>query len=63
MSEIVIEKGVKSVMELKALGNEQKHKGKTDLAEFIVDRAPRVVSNIVKTAWDKENTEATLQYS
>ena len=50
-------------MELKALRNEQKHKGKTDLAEFIVDRAPRVVSNIVKTAWDKENTEATLQYS
>ena len=31
--------------------------------EFTVKRAPRVVSDIVKTAWDIENPDATLQRS
>lgn len=63
VSEIVVEKGIKSVTELQALASEQKREGKTDLAEFIVNRAPRVVSDIVKTAWDMENANATLQRS
>ena len=54
LSEIVVEKGIKSVTELQALAKKQKIEGKTDLAEFIVNRAPRVVSDIVKTAWDME---------
>lgn len=61
MSEIVVEKRIKSVTELQALASEQKSEGKIDLAEFIVNRAPRVVSDIVKTAWDMENADATLQ--
>ena len=48
VSEIVVQKGIKSVTELQALASEQKREGKTDLAEFIVNRAPRVVSDIVK---------------
>jgi len=63
VSEIVVEKGIKSITELRALASEQKTEGKTDLAEFIVNRTPRVVSDIVKTAWDMENTDATLQHS
>ena len=63
VSEIVVEKGIKSVTELQALASEQKSEEKTDLAEFIVNRAPRVVSDIVKTAWDMENADATLQRS
>ena len=63
VSEIVVQKGIKSVTELQALASEQKSEGKTDLAEFIVNRAPRVVSDIVKTAWDMENADATLQRS
>ena len=31
------------------------------MGEFIVNRAPRVVSDIVKTAWDMGNADATLQ--
>ena len=50
VSEIIIEKGIESVTELQALAKKQKSEGKTDLAEFIVNRAPRVVSDIVKTA-------------
>ena len=63
VSEIIIEKGIESVTELQALAKKQNSEGKTDLAEFIVNRAPRVVSDIVKTAWDIENADATLQRS
>lgn len=63
VSEIVVEKQIRSVMELHALAREQKSQGKTDLAEFILNRVPRVISDIVKTAWDMENAEATLQRS
>ncbi|XP_068676750.1 uncharacterized protein [Montipora foliosa] len=63
LSEIVVEKGITTVTELQALASKQKSEGKTDLAEFIVNRAPRVVSDIVKTAWDMENADAILQRS
>ena len=63
MYEIVVEKQIRSVTELHALAREQKSLGKTDLAEFILNRVPRVVSDIVKTAWDMEHAEATLQRS
>lgn len=61
MSEIVIEKGIKSVAELQVLASEKKSEGKTDLAELIVNRTPRVVSDIMKTAWDMKNADAKLQ--
>ena len=41
VSEIVIEKQIRSVTELHALAREQKSQGKTDLAEFILNRVPR----------------------
>ena len=63
LSAIVVEKGITTVTELQALASEQKSEGKTDLAEFIVNRAPRVVSDIVKTAWHIENADAILQRS
>ena len=63
VSEIVVEKQIRSVMELHALARKQKSQGKTDLAEFILNRVPRVISDIVKTAWDMENAEVTLQRS
>ena len=63
VSEIVVEKEIKSVTELHALASEQKSEGKTDLAEFIANRVPRVVSDVVKTAWEMGNTNATLQRS
>ena len=47
MSEIVVEKEIKSVTELQALANKQKREGKTDLAEFIVNQAPCVVADVV----------------
>ena len=44
VSEIVVEKRLKTVAELQALAHQQKVNGKTDLAEFIVSRSPRVVA-------------------
>ena len=63
VSEIVVEKAIKSVTELQALAKKQKSEGKTDLAEFIVNRVPRVVSDTMKTAWHMENADATIQRS
>ena len=63
VSEIVIDKGIKSVTELHALAHDQKKNGKTDLAEFIVNRTPRVVSNVINTAWEMEEANARLERS
>lgn len=63
VSEIVVEKEIKNVTELQALAYQQKREGKTDLAEFIVNRAPRVFADIVNTAWEMEEVYARLQRS
>ena len=41
---------MKSRTELLAYANEQKLTGKSDIAEFIVIRGPRVVSEVLATA-------------
>ena len=35
--------------------------GKTDLAEFIVNRGPRVVAEVLATAWEMENSNEHLE--
>ena len=47
VSEIIVDKKVKSLVELQALAYEQKKEGKTDLAEFLVIRTPRAVAEVV----------------
>ena len=39
VSQIIVNKNVKTVTELQALAFEQKQEGKTDLAEFLVSRS------------------------
>ena len=43
VSQIVIDKGIKTRTELLALANAQKKEGKTDLAEFITNRGYKAV--------------------
>ena len=50
LSELILGKGMKSRTELLAYANEQKLTGKSDIAEFIVIRGPRVVSEVLATA-------------
>ena len=55
LSQIIIRKGIKTRTELLAYANQQKLQGKYDMEEFIVNWGPRVIAEVLTTAW-KTNT-------
>lgn len=55
--EIIQTRGIKARLELMALAHEWQQQGKTDLAEFVANRGPRVVNEAILTA--QELSEAT----
>ena len=63
LSEIIVRKGIKTRTELLAYANKQKLEGKSDVAEFIVNRGPRVVSEVLTTAWEMTNAQDKLDRS
>lgn len=63
ISQLIIKKGIKSKLELFALAQEQKEAGKTDVAEFIINRGPKVIAEVLDTAWEIEKAQETLQRS
>ena len=63
MTEIIVEKNVKSLVELQALAHQQKEEGKTDLVKFLVNTTPRAVADILNTAWEFENAAEKLARS
>ena len=63
VSEIIVEKKLKSLVELQALASEQKSEGKTDLAEFLINRTPRAVADILNSTWQIENAQEKLARS
>lgn len=48
VSQIAVSRGIKTRLGLLALANQQKAAGKTDLAEFIVNRGRRVVNDAIE---------------
>ena len=63
VTEIIVEKFVKSLVELQALAHQQKKEGKTDLFKFLVNTTPRAVADILNTAWEIENAAEKLARS
>ena len=61
LAEIVVAKRIKSYTELLAFAREQKLEGKTDVAEFVLNRGSKVVAEFLQTAWDMENSQETPQ--
>lgn len=61
--EITVGKGIKTRTELLALADEQKQEGKTDLAEFILNRGPKAVAEALSTGWEMAESNKTLQRS
>jgi stage III sporulation protein SpoIIIAA len=57
ISEIIIEKGIKSREELLIFAKDQKDQGEKDIAEFIVNRGSKVVADILNTAWEMEHAK------
>lgn len=60
VSQIVVAKKIKTRTELLAHANAQKVEGKTDLAEFIINRGKKVVEEVISTAWEMEEASETL---
>ena len=63
VSEIAVGKGIKTRTELLALANEQKQEGKTDLAEFILNRGPKAVAKALSSDWEMAESNKRLQRS
>jgi hypothetical protein len=63
VSEIIEAKSIKTRTELLALAQEQKAEGKSDLAEFVMNRQPKVIAHVIKTTWDMLNAKANLERS
>ena len=63
LSEIIVEIGIQTRTELLAFANNQKVNGKFDIAEFIVNRGPRVVAEVLNTAWELRNAQEKLDRS
>lgn len=61
VSEIAVSKGINTYTELLALAQRQKREGKTDLAEFIVNRGKKTVEEAIRTGWEMEKSEDTLR--
>ena len=59
VSEIILSKGLRDQPELLAFSNQQREEGKTDLAEFIVNRGKKVVNEVIATAWEMESAQKT----
>lgn len=60
-SEIVTQENLKTLLQVQALAAEQKKEGKTDLAEFLLNRTPRAIADILTTTWEIENAQEKLQ--
>ena len=55
VTEIIVDRG--------ALAHQQKNEGKTDLVEFVVNRPPRAVADILNTVWEIESAAEKLARS
>ena len=61
VSQIIVEGNIKSLTKLQALALEQKGEGKTDLAEFLINRNPRAVADVMQSTWEIEGSKAKLE--
>ena len=55
VAEICVAKCIKTRSNLLALAHELKLEGKTDLAEFVINRSNKIVNTHITTAWEVEN--------
>ena len=60
-SEIIVSMGLKSRTDVLALAHMQKNEGKSDMAEFIVNRGSKVVNEVLRTAWEMEEVKAAQE--
>ena len=61
MSQIAVQKGIKTHLELLVLANKWKKEGKTDLAELIANRGSKAVDKPLAVGLEIEEAKKTLE--
>ena len=61
VAEIIVAKKIRTRTELLFFARQQKQEGKTDLAEFIINRGSKVEADVLQIAWEMEHSEETLK--
>ena len=61
VSQVAVQRGIKSRLELQSLANKQKKEGKTDLAEVIANRGCKAVEEALRVGWEMEEAPAKLE--
>ena len=61
VSQVVMQKGIKSKLELLSLANQQEKEGKTDLAKFIANHGCKAVEEALRVGWEIEEAPAKLK--
>ncbi|XP_071840223.1 uncharacterized protein [Apostichopus japonicus] len=61
VSQMVVKRNIKTRTELLALAEMQKREGKTDLAEFVVNRGQKCVAKAIEVAWELHDAESKLE--
>ena len=63
LSQIIVENEITTLTEVLAFADEQSGEGKTDIAEFVVNRGSRVVAEVLQTAWEINSAKENLECS
>ena len=63
VSQIAVEREIKTRLELVALASQQKREGKSDLAQFIANTGSKAVEEALSIGWEMENAESDLAHS
>lgn len=61
VSDLVLNKNIRTLTELQALAYEQKLEGKDDLAEFVIGRSQKVVCELIETSWDMKEARGEIE--
>ncbi|PIK50081.1 hypothetical protein BSL78_13007 [Apostichopus japonicus] len=61
VSRMVVKRNIKTRTELLALAEMQKREGKTDLAEFVLNRGQKWVAQAIEVAWELHDAESKLE--
>ncbi|CAB3986991.1 Hypothetical predicted protein [Paramuricea clavata] len=63
VSNLILSKNIKTETELHALAQEQREQGKTDLVEFILNRSPKTLADILSTTWQMKGAREKIARS
>ena len=63
VSNIILNKNIRTENELLALAQEQREQGKTDLVAFILNRSPKTLADILTTTWQMKGAGEKISRS